>query len=267
MPPSVEAAWHEEQAGLSAGPAGPAGASGPCGRWQLTQATAACGPFFFCAWQVVHAFAGDRLVGCASWQSWQSACPAGAVFASSTWQLPQAGRGALGWWGWWHALQSLWPWPPAVTAAAVSRAWHVEQAGAVAAVKRWGTWQLLQAVVPSWKPRSVTAWVWQRLHVTGEGPRGNAVSGSTAATVVTTARPGVPGCGLWQPTQPLPSASGCSGWTERWQPMHADAGVPRTSWGWWQLMHLPCAAEAGPSIVTTLVWQLRQGRGPALAAP
>src|SRR5579863_3000217 len=143
---SFDVVWHDRQAGTLATPAGPAGASGPCGRWQLAQATGACGPCVFCAWQVVHVAFGAREEGCASWQIVHFAWPAGAVFASSAWQLPQAGLGAVGACGSWQPLQAVWPRPPAATAAALSRAWQVEQAGALATVNSCGLWQVLHAV-------------------------------------------------------------------------------------------------------------------------
>jgi hypothetical protein len=53
-------------------------------------------------------------------------------------------------------------------AAAVSRAWQEEQAGALAAVNWCGAWHFWHARLPAWKAVSLVAWVWQRLHVTGE---------------------------------------------------------------------------------------------------
>ena len=234
--------WHERQAGTVAAPGGPAGASGPCGRWQLAQGTGAWGPRVFCTWQVVHCAFGVRALGCASWQLVHFEWPSGAVFASSVWQLPHVGLGAVGAWASWQSLQVVWPWPPEAAAAAVSRAWQVvhcafgiralgcaswqlvhfewpsgavfassvwqlpqvgfgaagawaswqslqvvwplpPDAAAAAASRAWhvehegganacGLWQVSHEVLPSWKARSLAAFVWQWLHVTGEGALG-----------------------------------------------------------------------------------------------
>ena len=178
IPPRVVAAWHDVHAGLLAGPAGPAGASGPCGRWQLRRRPAAWGPLFFCAWQVAHAARrrAARRVGVVATEALgvSGGRRRGLLHVAA----PARGPRRLGLVGRWQSCTRCGRDLRRVTAAAVSRAWQVEHAGAVAAVNRCGTWQPLQGVVPRGSRDRSRPWCGSGCTSPGDAALGKAVSGS-----------------------------------------------------------------------------------------
>jgi hypothetical protein len=211
--------WQAAQGG------GDATRPGPCGRWQFAQppAMAPCGPLARSRWQPVQAAArGLSCPLCCWWQLAHSACPAGAVRASSPWQLPQAGglAGACGFAPWQRA-QSRWPVFGSTAAAPPCReAWQRRhRAGSKRSVKPCCRWQSVQ-LAPRWNARSLFAAVWQELQARA------AMRGASRAP-----------WGGWQPVQASPrAAGGCAAAISWWQRRQLAAEAALTSCTGWQLL-------------------------------